>query len=85
MTRVYVSIGSNQERESNVRAAIAALRERFGQVILSSVYETDAVGFAGDPFLNLVAGFDTELVVTASQVLDERVTADHRRRGPIRS
>ncbi len=33
----------------------------------------------------LVARFDTEFVVTASQIRNERVTADHRRRGPIRS
>jgi hypothetical protein len=31
-----------------------------------------------------MAGFDAEFVVTASHVLDERVTADRRRRGPIR-
>lgn len=61
MTRVYVSIGSNQDRESNVRAAVAALRERFCDVVLSSVYETEAVGFEGDPFFNLVAGFDTDM------------------------
>lgn len=33
----------------------------------------------------VVAGLDAEFVVTASQVLDERVTADHDRRGPVRS
>ena len=30
----------------------------------------------------LVAGVDAEFVVAASNVLDERMTADHRRRGP---
>jgi len=29
------------------------------------------------------AGFDTEFVVAAAQVLDERVAADHHRRSPI--
>ena len=60
MTRVYVSIGSNQERERNVRAAIHELEALFAPVTVSSVYETVAVGFAGDPFFNLVAGFDTD-------------------------
>jgi hypothetical protein len=32
-----------------------------------------------------VAGFDAEFVVAASQVLDERMAADHDRRGPIGS
>ena len=61
MTRVFVSIGSNVEREHHVRSAINALRTRFGTVRASRVYETVAVGFRGDPFLNLVAGFDTNL------------------------
>lgn len=61
MPRVWVSIGSNIDRERHVRAAVAALRERFGDLVLSSVYETPSEGFDGDPFYNLVAGFDTEL------------------------
>ena len=31
-----------------------------------------------------MARFDAEFVVTPSQILDEGMTADHRRRGPIR-
>ncbi len=31
----------------------------------------------------LAVGFGAEFVVTASKILDERVTADHYRRGPI--
>ncbi len=65
MPRVYVSIGSNTEREHHVRAAVAALDARFAPVRLSAVYETQAVGFDGDPFFNLVAGFDTELELDA--------------------
>jgi len=59
MPRCWISIGSNQERERSVRGAVQALRRRFGELILSSVYESDAVGFDGQPFLNLVAGLDT--------------------------
>ncbi len=33
----------------------------------------------------LAVGFGAEFVVTASKVLDERVAADHYRRGPISS
>ena len=60
MPRVYVSIGSNIDREANVRAALKQLRMRFGELIVSPVYESEAVGFAGDSFYNLVVGFDTE-------------------------
>lgn len=58
--RAYVSIGSNIERERNVRAAVRRLRERYGPITLSSVYESEAVGFEGSPFYNLTAGLDTE-------------------------
>jgi 2-amino-4-hydroxy-6-hydroxymethyldihydropteridine diphosphokinase len=60
MARVFVSIGSNIEREHHVRAAVRALRARFGALALSHVYETEAEGFEGDNFLNLVASFDTQ-------------------------
>ena len=59
MPRVFVSIGSNIDREANIRGAIEALVHRFGPLTFSSVYETRAVGFEGEVFLNLVVGFDT--------------------------
>ena len=69
MTRVYVSIGSNIEPARYVRLAIEAMREVFAAMQLSPVYETEPVGFKGDNFYNLVAGFDTDLPVAA--VLDQ--------------
>ena len=61
MAIVYVSIGSNIDREHNIRAAVQAVKQQFGNITLSSVYETQAQGFAGDPFYNLVVGFETSL------------------------
>lgn len=70
MARVYISIGSNIEAEENIRFAISALKHHFGDLILSSVYESEAVGFDGDNFLNLVAAFDTdEDIFTLAQTL----------------
>ena len=63
--RVYVGLGSNVEREAMIREAVAALRKHFGEIELSPVYESAAVGFDGSDFLNLVAGFDTGMDVTA--------------------
>jgi 2-amino-4-hydroxy-6-hydroxymethyldihydropteridine diphosphokinase len=63
MARVYVSIGSNIDREANIRGGVADLQERFGELTLSSVYESEAVGFDGDNFYNLVAAFNTGLDV----------------------
>jgi 2-amino-4-hydroxy-6-hydroxymethyldihydropteridine diphosphokinase len=61
MTRVYVGIGSNIDRERNVRAALDRLEKIFVSLIVSPVYESEAMGFAGDAFFNLVVGFDTNL------------------------
>lgn len=51
------------DRRRSIRGAVMALRQRYGELILSRVYETEAVGFEGNPFYNLVAGFDTELAI----------------------
>jgi 2-amino-4-hydroxy-6-hydroxymethyldihydropteridine diphosphokinase len=65
MARVYVGIGSNVDRELRIRQAVEALREAFGTIELSPVYDSVAVGFDGSNFLNLVAAFDSELDVEA--------------------
>ncbi len=60
MAHVFVSVGSNIDREANVRAALDALAQRFSNLEQSKVYESKAVGFVGDPFYNLVVAFDTD-------------------------
>ena len=60
MARAYVSVGSNIDRKHYIRAGTAALGERYGKLLCSRVYESKAVGFEGDDFLNLVVGFDTD-------------------------
>lgn len=59
MARVYVSIGSNIDRDAMIRAGIADLKLHYGDLVISTVYESEAVGFEGDSFYNLVVGFDT--------------------------
>ncbi len=81
MPRVYVSVGSNIDRDKNLRSAIEALREHYGVLVLSSVYESVAVGFAGDNFYNLVAVFDTdESLEQVAATLADLETAHGRRR-----
>ena len=62
---VTVSLGSNIEAERNLRAAVRALHQRYGELTLSPVYQTEAVGFDGDDFLNLVASCHTDEPVEA--------------------
>lgn len=63
MASVYVSIGTNIHRYQHVTAALDELQNEFGTLDVSTVYESEAVGFEGDSFLNLVARFDTEWTV----------------------
>ena len=65
MVRVAVSIGTNLDRERNVKDASAALGEIFGKLSHSPVYESAAYGFDGPPFYNLVVVFETVLNVHA--------------------
>ena len=81
MPRVFVSIGTNLERERNLRLAVAELDAAFDNVALSAVYETVAVGFLGDAFFNLAAGFDTPMGLDE---LVDRLRAIETRCGRVR-
>ncbi|MEE8339878.1 MAG: 2-amino-4-hydroxy-6-hydroxymethyldihydropteridine diphosphokinase [Xanthomonadales bacterium] len=61
MSTAYLSLGSNVNARSNILAGIAALREAFNNVRLSPAYQTRAVGFDGDDFINLTASVETML------------------------
>ena len=61
MTRAYLSLGSNVEPERHLRAALAELRERFGELVVSPVYRCPAVGFDGPDFLNLAVALDVDV------------------------
>lgn len=65
MATVYLSLGSNIEPARHLRAAVAALRGRFGEVWLSPLYRTPAVGFEGADFLNAAARIDTDMTPQA--------------------
>ena len=60
MVQVYVSVGSNLDRERNIATALQVLTENYGELQQSSVYESAAVGFDSAPFYNLVVGFSTQ-------------------------
>lgn len=59
----YVSVGSNINKEKYIRASLVALRQAFGPLNVSSIYESESVGFSGESFYNYVAGFNSDLDV----------------------
>jgi 2-amino-4-hydroxy-6-hydroxymethyldihydropteridine diphosphokinase len=67
VSRVLLNLGSNIERENNLCFGLDALGEAFGELALSSVYESAAVGFSGDAFYNLAVALETRLGVGSLQ------------------
>ena len=82
MTQVFISIGSNIDKENNIRAGLKALQQHYGPLLGSRVYESAAVGFDGDNFYNLVVAFDSNDSVEA---IDQQLHAIEQQCGRKRS
>ncbi|TMO87559.1 2-amino-4-hydroxy-6-hydroxymethyldihydropteridine diphosphokinase [Pseudoalteromonas spongiae] len=61
MAQIFISIGSNINKEHYIKAALAILPQHFDNVIYSSIFESESVGFEGNNFYNLVAAATTNL------------------------
>jgi 2-amino-4-hydroxy-6-hydroxymethyldihydropteridine diphosphokinase len=59
--RAWLGLGSNIDPTQHISAALDLLRERFGELIVSPIYESEAVGFSSENFHNLVVGIETRL------------------------
>ncbi len=84
MTAIYLSLGSNVNRHKNIVAALDALSALFGELQISSVYESKSVGFDGSNFFNLVVGAETFLSITELSEKLKRIEDDNgrKRNGP---
>jgi len=60
MRQVLIGMGSNIDAETHLKHAATALRQCFGQVVFSSVYQSPAIGMEGDDFLNACCLFDSD-------------------------
>lgn len=60
MKKVFLSLGSNIDADKNIKSAIDALEQKYGKLEISKVYESEAVGFEGENFLNLVVAFECD-------------------------
>jgi 2-amino-4-hydroxy-6-hydroxymethyldihydropteridine diphosphokinase len=82
MTAIYLSLGSNIHRHKYITAALDALADLFGNLRISSVYESKSVGFNGSNFFNLVVGAETELTLAD---LSEKLKKIEDENGRLRS
>jgi len=60
MHKAYLSLGSNERPEHHLQLAVNALRETFGDIVLSDWVQTKAVGFDGPDFINGAAIIETD-------------------------
>lgn len=84
LTRIFLGLGSNIERERHLCAGLDALAEFLTDMTLSPVFESHPVGIKSGPFFNLVVSALTDLPLTE---LDRRlkfIEADNGRYAPDR-
>ena len=79
MTHVFLGLGSNLNREKNIRAGLIALKNKFGNLTCSRVYESESVGFRGSHFYNLVVSMQTELSLLDLSEAIKKIEDDHGR------
>lgn len=79
MTIGFISIGSNIDKEVHIPSSLNALRKLFGDIVVSSVYETEPVGFVGDKFYNLIVEFESELSAKDVAKRLRQIELDHGR------
>jgi len=79
MTHVFLGLGSNLNREKNILAGLIALKNKFGNLTCSRVYESESVGFKGSHFYNLVVSMQTELSLSDLSEAIKKIEDDHGR------
>jgi 2-amino-4-hydroxy-6-hydroxymethyldihydropteridine diphosphokinase len=77
--RAWLSLGSNIDPKRQIPAALQTLRSSFGELVVSPIYESEAVGFSGDNFYNLVVGIWTRLSARALAGRLREIEAAHGR------
>ncbi len=65
MAQVFIGMGSSINKLENINAGITSLKEEFAALRMSALYESEAVGFAGTNFYNLVVELQTDLSAEA--------------------
>ncbi|MCB1706607.1 MAG: 2-amino-4-hydroxy-6-hydroxymethyldihydropteridine diphosphokinase [Halioglobus sp.] len=79
MAQVFLGLGSNIERERYITAGLDALQGLFHELAVSSVYDSAAIGFEGQPFLNLVAAVTTDLPLAGLAARLRHIEMEHGR------
>jgi len=79
MNRIFISLGSNIDAHTHIRNGLNDLARHFERVRISTVFESEAVGFEGDNFLNLVAEAYTDKPIAEVVACFKQIEQDHGR------
>jgi 2-amino-4-hydroxy-6-hydroxymethyldihydropteridine diphosphokinase len=75
----FISIGSNIDKEIHIPSSLNALKKEFGPLVISSLYETEAVGFEGADFHNLIVQFHSHIEAKEVAKTLRTIELDHGR------
>lgn len=76
---IYISVGSNVDKEKHTKAGLQGMYQAFGELTLSSVFESESVGFAGNNFYNLVVKANTRLSIAEVCHVLKKIEHDNKR------
>jgi len=76
---IYISVGSNVDKEKHTKAGLQGMYQAFGKLTLSSVFESESVGFEGDNFYNLVIKANTTLSIEEVCSVLKQIEQDNKR------
>ena len=79
MAQIYISLGSNINKAHYIQCALIALKQHFEHIVHSSVFESEAVGFAGNNFYNSVVGATTDMSLVDVCTLLKQIERDNGR------
>jgi 2-amino-4-hydroxy-6-hydroxymethyldihydropteridine diphosphokinase len=72
-------VGSNVDKEKHTKAGLQGMYQAFGELTLSTVYESESVGFEGNNFYNLVVKASTKLPIADVCRVLKKIEQDNKR------
>lgn len=84
MAQIYISLGSNLNPKKYLQAGLQSLSLVFSDLVQSSIYESEAVGFKGNNYLNMVVSAVTEYDVAETVAVLKQIELDHGRQPNVK-
>lgn len=77
MALVFIGLGSNIDKSAASLAGVKAVRRVFGELHVSDLFESEAIGFKGDSFLNAVICLETDMTLADVVLTLKEIESQH--------